>query len=163
MAHRKSVEAAYPDKKIRFRGHREVANKACPVFNYKVMLGLDSSGYMTGNTSTTPAGGSGSKDFQKKHSLLPENGLDAKTREALIKALGTASSLKKPDKGNKIKVLQRLLKLAVNKNLTTDGDFGNKTQAAVEQFQTRKNLTANPGVADAKTQQALATKLLGSS
>ena len=72
---------------------------------------------------------------------------------------------------NKVKALQHLLKLAVNKhllklavnkNLTTDGDFGNKTQAAVEQFQTRKNLTANPGVADAKTQQALATKLLGS-
>lgn len=207
----KSVEAAYPDKKIRFRGHREVANKACPVFKYKVVLGLDSSGYMTGNTSTTPTGGSGSappssarpdktvqildngkpvlilqsvlvllgadlkidglmgqmtaqalKDFQKKHSLLPENGLDAKTREALIKALGTASSLKKPDKGSKVKALQHLLKLAVNKNLTTDGDFGNKTQAAVEQFQTRKNLTANPGVADAKTQQALATELLGS-
>lgn len=33
--------------KIRFRGHREVANKECPVFNYKEILGLDEGGYLT--------------------------------------------------------------------------------------------------------------------
>ena len=50
----KSIEAAYPNKKMRFRGHCEVAAKACPVFKYKIVLGLDASGYMTGSTSTIP-------------------------------------------------------------------------------------------------------------
>lgn len=31
---------------IRFRGHREVAAKLCPVFDYKSVLELDSQGYM---------------------------------------------------------------------------------------------------------------------
>jgi len=33
---------------IRFRGHREVAAKECPVFDYKFELGLDAEGYMGG-------------------------------------------------------------------------------------------------------------------
>ncbi len=33
---------------IRFRGHCEVAAKACPVFDYKFELGLDAEGYMGG-------------------------------------------------------------------------------------------------------------------
>lgn len=201
-----SIDAAYPNKQIRFRGHREVSTKACPVFKYKVVLGLDSSGYMTGSPNIAPPTSSPAplppradkttqildngkpvlilqsilvllgadlqidgimgqmtaqalKAFQQKHSLLSENGLDAKTREALIKDLDRASSLKKPGKGKKVKALQQLLNLAGAK-LTVDGDFGNKTQTAVEEFQKRKQLTVT-GVADAKTQQALARELLG--
>lgn len=33
-------------KKIRFRGHKEVSAKTCPVFDYKTVLGLDKEGYM---------------------------------------------------------------------------------------------------------------------
>lgn len=201
-----SIDAAYPNQRIRFRGHREVSTKACPVFKYKVVLGLDASGHMTGGSNTAPPTSApvapppradkttqildngkpvlilqsllvllgadlqidgimgqmtaqALKAFQQQHSLLTENGLDAKTRNALIKALDRVTSLKKPDKGQKVKALQQLLKLAGAK-LTVDGDFGNKTHAAVEQFQTRKQLTVD-GVADAKTQQALARELLG--
>ena len=202
-----SINAAYPNQQIRFRGHREVSTKACPVFKYKVVLGLNGSGYMTGSPNTAPPTSSppvplppradkttqildngkpvlilqsllvllganlqidgimgqvtaqALKAFQQQHSLLAENGLDAKTRDALIKALNRVTSLKKPDKGQKVKALQQLLKLAGVK-LTVDGDFGNKTHAAVEQFQTRKQLTVD-GVADATTQQALARELLG--
>lgn len=32
--------------KIRFRGHREVANKLCPVYDYKQILNLDEKGYI---------------------------------------------------------------------------------------------------------------------
>jgi hypothetical protein len=32
---------------LRFRGHREVAAKSCPVFDYKQVLGLDEKGFLT--------------------------------------------------------------------------------------------------------------------
>lgn len=31
---------------IRFRGHREVSNKTCPVFDYKALLNLNANGYV---------------------------------------------------------------------------------------------------------------------
>lgn len=41
----KDIDKAYGGG-LRFRGHREVANKTCPVFKYKEWLNLDSSGKM---------------------------------------------------------------------------------------------------------------------
>jgi len=43
-----AINNAYKDeKKIRYRGHREVeSGKTCPVFDYKMVLNLDSIGYM---------------------------------------------------------------------------------------------------------------------
>jgi len=43
------IDVAYSG--IRFRGHCEVAAKACPVFDYHAELGLDAGGYMTGSTA----------------------------------------------------------------------------------------------------------------
>lgn len=43
----REIDGAYGGK-VRFRGHCEVAAKACPVFDYREVLGLDSAGYMTG-------------------------------------------------------------------------------------------------------------------
>ena len=36
----RAIDNAY-DKSMRFRGHREVSTKTCPVFNYQLALGLD--------------------------------------------------------------------------------------------------------------------------
>lgn len=38
------INKAYGGK-VTFHGHREVANKTCPVFDYKTVLGLDKQGY----------------------------------------------------------------------------------------------------------------------
>lgn len=40
-----AINRAY-DGKVTFHGHREVANKTCPVFDYKALLGLDDRGRM---------------------------------------------------------------------------------------------------------------------
>ena len=64
--------------------------------------------------------------------------------------------LKKGSKGDSVKLLQELL----NKhgfNLTVDGDFGNKTEEAVKQFQKRLNLTVD-GIVGGKTFEALQAK-----
>ena len=64
--------------------------------------------------------------------------------------------LKKCSKGDSVKLLQELL----NKhgfNLTVDGDFGNKTEEAVKQFQKRLNLTVD-GIVGSKTFEALQAK-----
>lgn len=39
------INSAY-NNKVTFHGHREVAAKECPVFDYKSVLGLDDKGYM---------------------------------------------------------------------------------------------------------------------
>ena len=64
--------------------------------------------------------------------------------------------LKKGSKSDSVKILQELL----NKhgfNLTVDGDFGNKTEAAVKSLQTRLNLTVD-GIVGSKTFEALHDK-----
>lgn len=38
----------YYIERIRFRGHCEVSNKACPVFDYQQVLGLENDGYLIG-------------------------------------------------------------------------------------------------------------------
>lgn len=46
------INEAYGGR-MRFRGHREVSNKACPVFDYRAILELDDDGYMTSNAAVT--------------------------------------------------------------------------------------------------------------
>jgi GH25 family lysozyme M1 (1,4-beta-N-acetylmuramidase) len=55
--------------------------------------------------------------------------------------------LKKGDKGAEVIILQRLLR-KINLIATTDGDFGNKTDAAIRQFQTANKLTSDGVVGD---------------
>lgn len=42
----RAIENSY-SRRIRFRGHCEVSNKACPVIDYRSILSLDSQGYMS--------------------------------------------------------------------------------------------------------------------
>lgn len=41
----RDINEAYKGR-ITFHGHSEVSNKSCPVYDYKVLLGLDAAGHM---------------------------------------------------------------------------------------------------------------------
>jgi lysozyme len=64
--------------------------------------------------------------------------------------------LKKNDKGEEVIILQRLLR-KLNLLATADGDFGNKTDAAVRQFQKNNKLVVD-GVFGTKSWEALFIK-----
>ena len=70
------------------------------------------------------------------------------TTKAKEKYLGTFPTLpergylKNGDKGSQVKYLQKFLNWYGNYGLTTDGDFGSKTESAVKKFQTSTGLTA---------------------
>ena len=61
--------------------------------------------------------------------------------------------LKKGDKGENVKILQKALG-----GITIDGDFGAKTETAVKAFQKSKGLTAD-GIVGSATQKALGISL----
>lgn len=96
-----------------FHGHREVAAKACPVFDYKRVLGLDSKGRIgTMEDSGRPN--------------VPDT-----TPSRL---------LKKGDKGEEVRVLQTFLMSKGYDVGPVDGDFGPATEKAVFRFQTDSKL-----------------------
>lgn len=83
---------------VTFHGHREVAPKACPVFDYKAVLNLDSMGRLgfgdveriadevEASGSSTPAYGNDDefvKAFQRKHGLVVDGDPGPKTYGAL--------------------------------------------------------------------------------
>ena len=67
--------------------------------------------------------------------------------------------LKKGSKGEDVKILQRALNTKLKKelNVNVDGDFGNKTETAVKEFQKLNGLVAD-GIVGAKTWEALGVK-----
>jgi len=106
------INDAY-EGRVTFHGHREVAAKSCPVFDYKRVLGLDNKGRL----GSVEKGG------------VPH------------KPDATASRLlKKGDKGQDVRVLQtHLLDLGYDVG-PVDGDFGPTTERAVFKFQTDNKL-----------------------
>lgn len=70
----------------------------------------------------------------------------------------TNATLRKGDKSEKVKDLQRLLKLFGYHSGAIDGDFGSVTEKSVKQYQTRNKLSAD-GVVGAKTWTSLDGKL----
>jgi len=122
---------------IRFRGHREVSTKLCPVFNYKRVLGLNEAGMMGGPTTTTP---------------LPAN-------PPAPTGTKPAGALQITDRGAPVKILQNLL-VVNGVPCDADGIFGQATAKAVQAFQGKAGLNGS-GVADVGTQEWLGKGLPG--
>ena len=110
---------------LTFHGHREVAAKACPVFNYKKVLKLDSYGRL---------------------------GLAGAAAVALVtneqKVPTKRPVLRRGDRGPAVAELQEMLLLKA------DGIFGPRTQRAVREFQADQDLKRD-GIVGSKTWRAL--------
>lgn len=126
----RQISAAYGGM-VTFHGHCEVSAKACPVFDYRSVLGLDASGTPTFAPSADPA-----------------------ASDAAAAAAGAAPPvLRVTSKGPEVRRLQRRL-TAAGFPLTEDGHFGQITADAVRAFQKAAGLTVD-GVVGPRTWAAL--------
>lgn len=127
----RQINVAYGGN-ITFHGHREVAAKACPVFDYKRVLSLDSKGYMRrgGGSVTEPT------------PPPVDTGLSGLENDLPVLRAG--------DKSLAVAVLQQLLN-----DLDVDGHFGGGTKDAVVDYQ-RENGLAADGIVGRKTWESLA-------
>ncbi len=121
------INRAY-DGEVTFHGHCEVSSKACPVYPYKQVLGLDEEGYMREEPNTSPGG----------------------RVEELPRDLPT---LRLMARGESVKILQQALN-AKGYSLAADGIFGRGTLEAVKRFQRANRLTPD-GIVGARTWAAL--------
>lgn len=110
----KEINEAY-DTQVTFHGHCEVANKDCPVFDYRRVLGLDADGAMTRPAEVTP-----------------RTPIAAPPRPVL----------RRTSRGDAVTVLQGLLN-ANGANLVEDGIFGRGTFEAVVAWQQAAGLVAD--------------------
>ncbi len=97
---------------VTFHGHREVAAKACPVFDYKQVLKLDVFGRL-GLTGAT------AKPLETETGRNP----------------ATMPVLRRGDRGPSVALAQKLMMVK------DDGIFGPRTDTAVRDFQTSKGLS----------------------
>lgn len=120
------IQNSYGKKRIRFRGHREVSSKSCPVYDYKFVLNLDDKGFM-------------------KPSIL------AKTEICPIPVPENkaSSGLSMSFFGGIVKDLQTCLK-ALYCDVRIDGLFGQQTRLAVESAQRVCQITVD-GECNGKT------------
>lgn len=110
---------------LRFRGHREVAAKACPVVDYRRILGLNAEGYMSDRKPLVPGEMSG-----------------------VVRPM-----LQITDSGPDVRLLQSMLNVRGAK-LVEDGHFGRLTYLAVRDFQASAGLVAD-GIVGPLTWRAL--------
>jgi hypothetical protein len=110
---------------LTFHGHREVASKACPVFDYKSVLMLDGFGRL---------GLPGASEVPLAADTAP--------------AAGALPTLTRGARGPAVARMQKLLLIK------DDGVFGPRTEAAVRDFQSSKGLQRT-GVVDVVTWTAL--------
>ncbi|VAW59386.1 hypothetical protein MNBD_GAMMA08-987 [hydrothermal vent metagenome] len=125
-----AIDSEYSSINIRFRGHKEVSNKSCPVFDYKTVLSLDKKGLLSKISVTSKA----TKAHQKKPTKH-------------------SSQLEITDRGNDVKALQALLN-NIGYFTVQDGLFGQSTELAVKNFQ-RRNQLVDDGIVGAKTRAKL--------
>ncbi len=101
------------------------------------------------------------KAFQKKNGLTQTGTADATTLKKVYstsaisandkeEAADTTTTLKRGDKGEAVKELQRRLKELGYYNSTIDGEYGSGTVSAVKAFQ-KKNSLSQTGTADSAT------------
>ncbi|WP_295586044.1 peptidoglycan-binding domain-containing protein [uncultured Lamprocystis sp.] len=120
-----AARAAVQRPPLRWRGHCEVAAKACPVIDYRAVLGLDAAGHR-GAPAVAPA------------AAVPVH---------------TFGTLRLFDHGLAVSALQRSLCQA-GAFLVIDGQFGRATEAAVRDLQRAANLAVD-GIAGPQTWAAL--------
>ena len=125
----KAINHAYGGM-VTFHGHREVAAKACPVYDYRAVLGLDDHGSMAFAASESPATS------------------DRNASVGVVQATGNPM-LRLMDRNQHVVRLQRLL-TAAGHPLEEDGIFGQATLAAVKAFQRSKKL-APDGIVGPRT------------
>ena len=113
------------DGQVSFHGHREVAAKACPVFDYKEVLQLDQFAQL---------GLSGAR----KAPLVNDDHRDPATMPVI----------RRGDRGTSVQLAQRLLMIK------DDGVFGPRTDREVRDFQTERGL-GRDGVVGRNTWKAL--------
>ena len=130
-----SIVNAFTDK-IRIRGHREVSNKSCPVFDYKKVLGLDEKGYFVETGSPVAA-----NPPQKVE--LP--GINIKEINKGLKL----RVIKIFDKNTSVLALQSIL-CQLGIQCSRDGVFGQQTKDAVKKIQKRYSLKID-GIVGGKT------------
>jgi len=123
----REINRAY-DAEVTFHGHCEVSSKACPVYPYKEVLGLDEDGYMSREPNTSPGG---------QVEVVPAD----------------LPTLRLMARGESVKILQSALH-ARGHALVADGIFGRGTLEAVKSFQRANGLSAD-GIVGARTWAAL--------
>ncbi|PHR19278.1 MAG: hypothetical protein COA37_17765 [Hoeflea sp.] len=126
--------------KLTFHGHREVAAKACPVFDYKAILNLDRAGRLGVLNIATPV---------RTGAAVSEIGMEEpEARRTLRPVLRLGHS------GAPVEALQlRLNRLGYHVG-KVDRAFGKRTRAAVLAFQADNHLMAD-GVVGPSTYEAL--------
>lgn len=116
--------------KIRIRGHREVSNKDCPVYDYKKEIGIDEQGFLIPDPNLC---GPLPSSFKFPPPIIKNNGRPKVLRHKNVKLL---------DSGTLVIALQKLLS-SFGVPCTADGSFGQNTKKAVKTLQTKIGVTAD--------------------
>ncbi len=129
------IDAAYGGM-VTFHGHREVSAKACPVFPYRKVLGLDAHGSPTFAPTVSPS--------------TSESANTPPTRPRPTEPL-----LRLMARGPSVLRLQTMLN-RTGRMVAEDGIFGQNALAAVQAFQRSQDLKAD-GIVGSRTWAALRT------
>lgn len=152
----RNMAAAYAARGVtlRFRGHCEVQNKACPVIDYRRVLGLDAAGHMTGDTD--PAAQDGGIVPGNMPSRPGAVHVATEPRPLQDGRWPAGTVLRRFSTGPAVAAMQAALNAALPQGprLAVDGDFGALTEAVVRAFQDSRGLVVD-GVAGPATAKAL--------
>lgn len=132
----RQINEAY-DGKVTFHGHCEVAAKACPVFDYRTVLGLDRAGRLARG---------GVSAILDQVAVPKISDLESPDMRASVLSIGA--------NGSAVRALQEQLDELGYFVGKIDGDFGTRTRDAILAFQADNHLTTD-GKVGALTREAL--------